>query len=49
MNNTGKTTETQRRNDLLKSIRKEIIKQSNTDFKTILNYPEIKRYYFGLL
>jgi hypothetical protein len=48
MNYTGKTTETQRRKDLLKSIRKEIIKQSNTDFKTILNYPEIKRYYFGL-
>jgi hypothetical protein len=48
MKYTGNTNENQRRNDLLKFIRKEIIKQSNTDFKTILNYPEIKRYYFGL-
>ena len=48
MNYTGKTTETQRRNDLLKFIRKEIVKQSNTDFKNFLNYPKIKRYYFGL-
>jgi len=48
MNHTGNTTENQRRNDFLKSIRRELIKQSNTDFVTILKFPEIKRYYFGL-
>lgn len=48
MNYTGNTNENQRRNDLLKSIRRQLIKQSNTDFTTILNYPENKRYYFGL-
>ena len=48
MKYTGNTNENQRRNDLLKSIRRQLIKQSNTDFTTILNYPENKRYYFGL-
>jgi hypothetical protein len=48
MNYTGKTNKDQRRNDLLKSIRKELVKQSKTGFKTILSYPEIKRYHLGL-
>lgn len=48
MNYTGKTSKNQRRNDLLKFIRKEIVKQSKTGFKTILSFPEIKRYHLGL-
>jgi hypothetical protein len=48
MNYTGKTSKDQRRNDLLKSIRKEVVKQSKTSFKTILSYPKIKRYHLGL-
>lgn len=48
MNYTGKTSKDQRRNDLLKLIRKEVVKKSNTGFKTILSYPEINRYYLGL-
>ena len=48
MNYTGKTSKYQRRNNLLKSIRKEVVKQSKTGFKTILSYPEIKRYHLGL-
>jgi hypothetical protein len=48
MKSTGNTNENQRRNDLLKSIRRQLIKQSNTDFTTILKYPENKRYCFGL-
>jgi hypothetical protein len=48
MNYTGKASVNQRRNDLLKFIRKEVVKQSKTGFKTILSYPEIKRYHLGL-
>jgi hypothetical protein len=48
MNYTGKTNKDQCRNDLLKSIRNQLVKQSKTGFKTILSYPEIKRYHLGL-
>lgn len=48
MNYTGKTSVNLRRKDLLKFIRKEVVKQSKTVFKTILSYPEIKRYHLGL-
>ncbi len=48
MKYTGNTTENNRRNELLKLIRKEIVKKSKTDFETILKVTEINRYYFGL-
>lgn len=48
MNYTGKPNEPQRRNHLLKLIRKELVKKSKTDFETILKETEINRYYFGL-
>jgi hypothetical protein len=48
MKYTGNTNETQRRNDLLKSVRTQLVKHSNTDFITISKFPEIKRYFFGL-
>ena len=48
MNYTGNTTEKNRRNELLKLMRKEIVKKSKTDFVTILKETEINRYYFGL-
>ncbi len=48
MKYTGNTTETNRRNQLLKAMRVQIVKNSQTDFATILKQPEIKRYCFGL-
>jgi hypothetical protein len=48
MKYTGNTTENNRRKELLKSIRKEIVKKSKTAFATIIKETEINRYYFGL-